>query len=437
MNQPFPWHLWQSPGGQDLITQAILASPRALTPLLHFFNRILLPQMVKQPTWVEGLGLDGNNVKVFIISEAEGEILSLFLDVTHRSFLQFCTYLVHERLVEYSHLKRLFPFTVCPVIITLAAVQTAIHSFLPIFEYRDVKDMCNVFSGAAQYRRDTRTAAILHDVVYKNMTNYIWSARDKNDIVAFQKLLKQLFHHPVYSIYTYSMRGLIPEDMNDLRCQAFRRRQELYNRAIVPPPPLVCSAANASPLEQNPFMATRRSGSNPELPSSTQTNSPETDKVKNESDTNNSQLGDSSQTNVTESTASRQTYFGYNTLPILRREASCSSEMPMLKNALAISSNASGQVSCQPPILSPVIPRMAIPSFSMHEETVTTVQSVIQSMSSSGQSGENLRNPANGFSLSALFPQNSIDGLENTPIDLSRSRSNSELTTPVPGTSPY
>src|SRR5579859_2556901 len=88
----------------EITSQSILAKNRINTPLLQFLLRLVKPQLVKCPPWFPGLGLDGTNVKIFLPEDAESEILGLFLDLTHRSFLHFCTHLVHDRLVESSHL---------------------------------------------------------------------------------------------------------------------------------------------------------------------------------------------------------------------------------------------------------------------------------------------------------------------------------------------
>jgi hypothetical protein len=255
-NSFFPWHLWQNPIMPDPAINAILTTCRTQTPLLQFLNRLLIPQLVIEPTWFTELKLDQNNIKLFLMDDAETAILSLFLDLTHRSFLQFCLYLVHDRLMEYANLRKLFAFAICPVIITLSAVQNAINSFLYLFEYRDSRFLTNSLGLSTQYRRQVRATALLHDAINQCMSMYQWSVRDNLDIMAFNKLLRQLHTHPAYTAYTYAYRSLAIPDLVQLRSDIFTQRYFLYSEVNVPPPPVTCLPSQSgivgnqfSPLE--------------------------------------------------------------------------------------------------------------------------------------------------------------------------------------------
>jgi hypothetical protein len=224
----FPWTTWQNPPTRDTAMDSVVMAYRPLTPLLQFFNRLLMPQLVNNPTWFSGLELTDNNVKLFILDEAESEILTLFLDLTHRSFLQFCIYLVHDRLVEYSHLKKLFQFPICPIVITSTAVQTAIQSCMPTFEYKDLSTGHPSLIASGQFRQAMRASAPLHNIVVKSTTNYKWELRDKHDIISFKKLLVQLSDHPVYTYHTYREKDMTIEDLTNLRKEIFEKRYPVY-----------------------------------------------------------------------------------------------------------------------------------------------------------------------------------------------------------------
>src|SRR5579859_4977607 len=212
----------ESPFFSDITSHAILEKSRSNTPLLQFLTRLLQPQLAQKPSWFKKLKLDGSQIKIFITEEAEADILGLFLDLTHRSFLHFCVYLVHDRLVEWSHLKKFFSITICPIIFTRSGVQNIMYSCLPLFEYKLI-DAAHPAYTAVQYRRSSRAAMVMQEAVSNSTLNYTWTERDAQDISAFNKFLSGMFHNPVYTSHVYGVKSLTSNDMVELRGFVFNK----------------------------------------------------------------------------------------------------------------------------------------------------------------------------------------------------------------------
>jgi hypothetical protein len=192
-------------------------APKVNSPLMILFEKLLKPELVKYPSWFKELKLHSGNIKIFIVNEAEDELLILFLDLTHRSYLQFLNYLLHERLLEYARLKQICQFPICPIIVTLGAVQNAIQHFLPIFEYTNISQMEASFKQAAHMRRTMRLKSPTLEIIHQNVSLYNWAQKDKHDVDAFQQFLTIMFNIPVYTYHTLAVSVLTPSMMSELR----------------------------------------------------------------------------------------------------------------------------------------------------------------------------------------------------------------------------
>jgi hypothetical protein len=193
------------------------SATRVNSPLLVLYEKLLMPQLIKFPAWFTALKLDMSSVKLFIINDAEVELLNLFLDLTHRSFLQFSNYLLHDRLKEYARLREICQFPLCPIIITLNSVQNLVMQFLPIFEYTDISHMDVRFREEAQLRRTMRQKPPTMEIIYQDISMYNWAQKDPSDIESFRVFLNTMFNIPWYTYHTFTTMELTPLNLNQNR----------------------------------------------------------------------------------------------------------------------------------------------------------------------------------------------------------------------------
>jgi len=209
-------HLLNSTAARHILN-CVHSAPRINSPLLVLYEKLLMPQLIRYPAWYTALKLDMSNVKLFIISDAEVELLNLFLDLTHRSFIQFSNYLLHDRLKEYARLREICQFPLCPIVITLVSVQNLVLQFLPIFEYTDISHMNVKFREEAQLRRTLRQRSPTMDIIYQDIAMYNWAQKDPIDIESFRVFLNTMFNIPWYTYHTFTTMELTPLNMSQLR----------------------------------------------------------------------------------------------------------------------------------------------------------------------------------------------------------------------------
>lgn len=212
----------------DTVGYAVYSAPVPISPLYKFLARLLIPQEIKHSNWLSTLELDCRNVKLFLMDDAEHELMLLLIDISHRSFLQFCVYLLHDRIVEYTQLKRFFQFRVCPIMITLPAVQTAMQKYFPLFEYKPAHEMHPMFVGNSSFRRVNRLKYPMYEVIYKNSNNYDWNSRNETDIAALNRFLQAVLSHSEYAYNAGRSNDVTVESLTELRNDLFERRYYAY-----------------------------------------------------------------------------------------------------------------------------------------------------------------------------------------------------------------
>src|SRR5271170_1496266 len=200
------------------------------SPFLDFFKNIYRPYLIKYPMWLVKLKLNKHSVRFYISREADNQLFGLIRDVQPQSFLQFCIYLQHERLLESCHLMQLSLPMPCPVIITGQAVADAIARFGRLLLFRNLKVLLNTQSDSSdslkedEERREKRETSPSRVIVKNILLSYEWDKRDQPDVRSYRKFNEQILSHPKIPFYIKYEALPEREDMSVLRQQQFNIR---------------------------------------------------------------------------------------------------------------------------------------------------------------------------------------------------------------------
>ena len=200
------------------------------SPFLDLFKNIYRPYLIKYPIWLVRLKLNKHSVRFYISREAEDQLFGLVRDVQPQSFLQFCIYLQHERLLESCHLMQLSLLLPCPVVITGQAVADAIARFSRLLLFRNLKVLLATQSDSSdslmedEKRREKRELSPSRVIVKNILLSYDWDKRDQPDVRSYRKFNEQILTHPKIPFYIKYEALPEKEDMSELRQLQFNIR---------------------------------------------------------------------------------------------------------------------------------------------------------------------------------------------------------------------
>jgi hypothetical protein len=109
------------------------------SPFKEFFKNLYLQHTLNPSSYLAKQKIKKISMAILITPEADCVLFQVMREVTHTSFLNFCIYLVHSRITEYSYLKSVYRMTEFPVMITAEGVKDAVSRYLKFFEFIDVK----------------------------------------------------------------------------------------------------------------------------------------------------------------------------------------------------------------------------------------------------------------------------------------------------------
>src|SRR5271170_1089746 len=179
-----------------LATTHALRLPRGSTPLKQLFYDLLIPQAIFRPIWLAELRLRYEEIELNICEESETILLQLMLDITHNAFLQFCIFLLHDRLQEYAYTYLITKKKPLLVVFTPQAIHINIKLFRRLFDHRPMYPTKQPYPDKdyreQEERVKERRASPTPKVVEANLLYCSWKMRDNLDIGSYQRFLNRL-----------------------------------------------------------------------------------------------------------------------------------------------------------------------------------------------------------------------------------------------------
>jgi len=214
-----------------------------ITPLTQFFYDLFLPRFINFPVWYKNLGITYADIAIILVDDTEQILMDLNADLHPASFIQFCTFLLHDRLYEYAHLRMYYTSNKVPILFTPAAIRVAMRHFSRLFSYKRLYELQGP-TRQGDYRTKElrimeRQASPVPSIVHSNNNLCDWPVREPIDIRSYNKyesIIKYISgqHHGSGPI---PATDISPDEFKQLRKRQFSIRNDstlYYNSCTFP-----------------------------------------------------------------------------------------------------------------------------------------------------------------------------------------------------------